>query len=628
MRRPMFAALTSSLALSSLSFAPIPAAHAAPHSTALPWTVPVGVEAVRATISGAPGGNGYLGGAGGNGAQVAASFSVTSGAIISVMLGSAGGDGITGDVSTNAGAAGAGGDGTRNGGAGGSGTYGGGGGGGASVLKLDSVDVVIASGGGGGGAGPGAVGGAGGAGSSSSTQAGANGANGSAMGTTGGLGGAGATASADAAAQCTGTDDCGLGGVSGTGGAGGAYAGDRAGGGGGGGAYGGAGGNSKISPNAGGGGGGGSSSAVSGGLATGLLAATYSTATSATASIEYVEFTTTSLANARAGTAYNVDVDAVYGQTSAAADHYSVSPALPDGLSLNASTGVISGTPTSASSASYAITAEYRNGGSDPYARTTTSLSLVVQDVPGAPTVGTATAGDASATIAFSAPVSDGGSSITSYTVTSSQGGHTATGTSSPITVSGLTNDSSYRFTVTATNSIGTSNASTASNSVTPRSSGGGSQGGGGGGGGSSEPTTAPSPTPSGSATASASPTPSASAPAVGATATPTVTGLLLPRRIKSPGFTTLVPRTLTTSDGTRVLARATVARWRPRSAPKPPAPDELGARIVRGRNGRISVATDGRNPIVVRLVLTAPASATSDAYRLERTWRVPAARR
>lgn len=87
---------------------------------------------------------------------------------------------------------------------------------------------------------------------------------------------------------------------------------------------------------------------------------------------------------------------------------------------------------------------------------------------PGAPTIGTATAGDASASVTFTAPASNGGAAITGYTVTSSPGGITATGTSSPINVTGLTNGTAYTFTVTATNSAGTGAASAASNSVTP----------------------------------------------------------------------------------------------------------------------------------------------------------------
>ncbi|MBU6220706.1 MAG: hypothetical protein KGQ50_08625, partial [Bacteroidetes bacterium] len=59
--------------------------------------------------------------------------------------------------------------------------------------------------------------------------------------------------------------------------------------------------------------------------------------------------------------------------------------------------------------------------------------------VPGAPTGVVATAGDASASVAFVAPTNNGGSVITGYTVTSNPGGITVSGGSSPINVTGLT---------------------------------------------------------------------------------------------------------------------------------------------------------------------------------------------
>jgi len=87
---------------------------------------------------------------------------------------------------------------------------------------------------------------------------------------------------------------------------------------------------------------------------------------------------------------------------------------------------------------------------------------------PSAPTIGTATAGTASASVVFTAPANVGGSAITSYAVQSTPGGIGATGAASPITVSGLTNGTSYTFRVTALNSYGPSPASASSNSVTP----------------------------------------------------------------------------------------------------------------------------------------------------------------
>ncbi|MBI2172181.1 MAG: fibronectin type III domain-containing protein [Chloroflexi bacterium] len=90
--------------------------------------------------------------------------------------------------------------------------------------------------------------------------------------------------------------------------------------------------------------------------------------------------------------------------------------------------------------------------------------------VPGAPQNVQAFAGNAQATVTWTAPASNGGSPITSFTVTSSPEGKTATvnGSTFVATVTGLTNGAAYTFTVTATNAIGTGLASAPSNVVTP----------------------------------------------------------------------------------------------------------------------------------------------------------------
>jgi hypothetical protein len=88
---------------------------------------------------------------------------------------------------------------------------------------------------------------------------------------------------------------------------------------------------------------------------------------------------------------------------------------------------------------------------------------------PGAPTVVTATAGNAQAVVSWTAPARNGGSPITGYTVTATPGGLTGTTTgATTATVIGLTNATAYTFTVTATNAAGTSSASLASAKVTP----------------------------------------------------------------------------------------------------------------------------------------------------------------
>jgi len=101
-------------------------------------------------------------------------------------------------------------------------------------------------------------------------------------------------------------------------------------------------------------------------------------------------------------------------------------------------------------------------------AASTPSNSATPATNPGAPTAVSAVGGNGQAVVSFTAPASNGGSAVTSYTVTSSPGGITKTGGSSPITVTGLTNGTAYTFSVIATNGVGNSVSSSASNSVTP----------------------------------------------------------------------------------------------------------------------------------------------------------------
>jgi hypothetical protein len=129
------------------------------------------------------------------------------------------------------------------------------------------------------------------------------------------------------------------------------------------------------------------------------------------------------------------------------------------------------------------------------------SNSITTWSVPGAPTIGTATATAYNqATVTYTAPASNGGTAITSYTAVSSPGGFTGSVSqagSGTITVNGLSESTSYTFIVYATNSVGNSSNSSSSNSITTPSAvytatyvviggggGGGHNGGGGGGAG------------------------------------------------------------------------------------------------------------------------------------------------
>ncbi|WP_339279322.1 Ig-like domain-containing protein [Paenibacillus sp. FSL H3-0329] len=109
-------------------------------------------------------------------------------------------------------------------------------------------------------------------------------------------------------------------------------------------------------------------------------------------------------------------------------------------------------------------------------ASTTVTVKATVKPVtaPGIPTSVTATAENGQAIITFIPPVNDGGSEITGYIVTANPGGLTVTGTGSPLTISGLTNGTSYTFTIQAINKAGISESSAESNAVVPSTSSGG----------------------------------------------------------------------------------------------------------------------------------------------------------
>jgi hypothetical protein len=99
--------------------------------------------------------------------------------------------------------------------------------------------------------------------------------------------------------------------------------------------------------------------------------------------------------------------------------------------------------------------------------------TLTAPAVPDAPT---AVAGDGQANVSWSAPA-DGGTPITGYKVTPYIGSAAQTptvvsGSPAPTTatINGLTNGTTYTFTVSATNAVGTSGESPPSNAVTPAS--------------------------------------------------------------------------------------------------------------------------------------------------------------
>lgn len=93
---------------------------------------------------------------------------------------------------------------------------------------------------------------------------------------------------------------------------------------------------------------------------------------------------------------------------------------------------------------------------------------LASPGIPDAPTIGTAVAGNALATVTFTPSVYKGKTGVVTYEVTSTPDGLYGAGTVSPI-VLGVTNGTSYTFTVKAVTNYGVESVlSAASNSVTP----------------------------------------------------------------------------------------------------------------------------------------------------------------
>lgn len=149
---------------------------------------------------------------------------------------------------------------------------------------------------------------------------------------------------------------------------------------------------------------------------------------------------------------------------------------LPPGLTL-ASTGVLSGTPTTAGTYTFTVTAA---NGINPDA-TTSTITISISPVPGpgpavnlppsAPLSVTANAGDASAMISWASPTSSGSFPVTHYKVQSSPGNRSClvTAPARTCTITGLSNGTGYTFTVRALNGAGWGAESEASDLVTPR---------------------------------------------------------------------------------------------------------------------------------------------------------------
>ena len=438
------------------------------------YVVPAGVEHLQAVVKGQPGydapGN-INGGSGGRAETVVADLTVTPGQSLNVFVAYSPNSDQTGSLGTAGGAA----DGTADGG---------GDGGGASYIATSTATnitapqpvcgqssfLVIAGGGGGGGAD--ALFAAGGNGGDAGFTAGAPGSAGGNDGCTSGAGGGGGTQTAGgyrgAGSPC-GPAGGGLSGLPGSflqGGCGGGCNKllrdfDGAGGGGGG-YYGGGGGGSGDAGGA-GAGGGGSSVVAAGGITISAAPTTDPPSVSITP-IAVAPDAPTGVSAVAGDQQATVSFTPPADNGGAPIESYTVyataAKAGFDQMAFGTGSPIIVTNLTAGQQYKFTVTA------TNPAGEGPASLpsNAVPYRLPGPPKITSATAGNGQATVAFTASNADqkSGNPITSYTVTARAGvgvtsgpGSTATGTTSPITVPGLTNGTNYTVTVYATNGAG-----------------------------------------------------------------------------------------------------------------------------------------------------------------------------
>ena len=149
---------------------------------------------------------------------------------------------------------------------------------------------------------------------------------------------------------------------------------------------------------------------------------------------------------------------------SAGANTFSIS-AIPDGMSFDTETGALTGTPSTAASATaYTVTAISLLSAS-------TIFTLTVADgdatAPAAPNLNSVTGGNKQLSITFTSG-GDGGAAITDGEYSLNGGAYISAGTTtSPFTITGLSGRTTYSVTIKARNSAGLSTASSSLSATT-----------------------------------------------------------------------------------------------------------------------------------------------------------------